>query len=346
MKSKLHLTGICKTFGTLTALDDVSLELSTGQIMALLGPSGCGKTTLLRCIAGFEVPDNGVIKIEGNNVYDAHRNIPPEKRSIGYVPQEGALFPHLNVAKNVAFGLSRTERQTNRVEEMLKMVGMEGLQKRMPHELSGGQQQRVALARALAPSPSIVLLDEPFSALDAGLRASLREDVRRTLKQAGATAIIVTHDQEEAMSMADVVSVIRSGKIIQTADPETIYHYPEDEEVASFVGEAVFLPAIVRDNEAQSIFGPLPVNQRCRIVDGEATLMIRPEQFTVGEPGEGTPARVVSNVYFGHDSLVRLHVSHSSSEMEISARILGMKRFGEGEVVGLSVKGSVMAYKA
>lgn len=149
MKSKLHLTGICKTFGTLTALDDVSLELSTGQIMALLGPSGCGKTTLLRCIAGFEVPDNGVIKIEGNNVYDAHRNIPPEKRSIGYVPQEGALFPHLNVAKNVAFGLSRTERQTNRVEEMLEMVGMEGLQKRMPHELSGGQQQRVALARAL-----------------------------------------------------------------------------------------------------------------------------------------------------------------------------------------------------
>lgn len=256
---ELQIRNLSKTFKEVQALYNIQLDLNEGEMLAVLGPSGCGKTTLLRSIAGFETPDSGAIDVGGNVVFDNTTNIKPEKRRIGYVPQDGVLFPHLTVAQNIAFGLSRKEKRSSRIEEMLELVGMKGLGSRMPHQLSGGQQQRVALARALAPSPSLVLLDEPFSALDAGLRASLREDVKTTLKKLGTTAILVTHDQEEALSMADIVAVMRQGSCIQTADPISLYKYPADLHVAKFVGEATILKAEVFNGNIKSLFGNLPV---------------------------------------------------------------------------------------
>lgn len=248
---KLVVQGLNKSFGMVQALKDVNLELEAGKMLAVLGPSGCGKTTLLRSIAGFETPNSGKIFVDERCLFDGRKGVKPEQRKIGYVPQHGVLFPHLSVEKNIAFGLhsmglSRAKK-SQRVQEMLELVGMPGLSQRMPHELSGGQQQRIALARALAPSPSLVLLDEPFSALDAGLRQSLREEVRLMLAQIDATAIIVTHDQEEALSMADSVAVMRQGACIQVASPTDIYQYPADVEVAQFVGEATLIPASLID---------------------------------------------------------------------------------------------------
>src|SRR5699024_2524638 len=238
MQHKLDIQNLYKSFGEVQALKDVSIQLETGKMLAVLGPSGCGKTTLLRSIAGFETPDQGLISIDGVTMFGRGKNIKPERRRIGYVPQDGVLFPHLNVTQNIGFGLPKNQRNGKRIDEMLELVGMAGLGDRMPHELSGGQQQRIALARALAPSPSLVLMDEPFSALDAGLRATLRQDVTMTLKHIGATAIIVTHDQEEALSMADLVAVMRQGECVQVDDPVSLYQRPADMEVARFVGEA------------------------------------------------------------------------------------------------------------
>ncbi len=344
MNNALTVSSLNKTFGNTTAAEQISLEVRPGQILAVLGPSGCGKTTLLRCIAGFEIPDSGRIEIGGRLVYGPQVCLPPEKRRVGYVPQEGALFPHLTVAHNVAFGLPRRQRTPQNIAEMLELVGMGGLEKRMPHELSGGQQQRVALARALAPSPSLVLLDEPFSSLDARLRESLREEVRQSLKQAGATAVIVTHDQEEALSMADAVSVIRNGRLIQTDDPAAIYHFPADLSAAAWIGEGIFIPAEIREGTAHCVFGPLPVDRRCRGVSGRASLMIRPEQVAVGPSGEGLPARVAGITYFGHDSLVHLRVDALPQELKVSARVLGKIELSEDDAVGLRVKGNVIAY--
>ncbi len=208
------------------ALRDITVDVKEGDMLAVLGESGCGKTTLLRSIAGFEDPDHGEIKIDGEVVFDAKTNVAPDKRKIGYVPQEGMLFPHLTVKQNIAFGLTRKERKSNRVQEMLALVNMQGYENRMPNELSGGQQQRIALARALAPNPKLVLLDEPFSALDAGLRTTLRAEVKRMLKRVNATSIFVTHDQEEALSMADSTMILVEGRNIQEGTPTTIYYYP------------------------------------------------------------------------------------------------------------------------
>src|SRR5699024_441348 len=288
-----------------------------------LGPSGCGKTTLLRVIAGFETPDEGSVQVDKKVLFDGRTNIKPEQRKIGYVPQHGVLFPHLNVAKNISFGLhatalSRAEKRM-RVAEMLELVGMPGLEERMPHELSGGQQQRIALARALAPSPSLVLLDEPFSALDAGLRQTLREEVKSTLASINATAIIVTHDQEEALSMAGSVAVMREGQYVQVTDPVTIYQHPTDIKVAKLVGEETLIPAdlipprqatSVLDNTALQVLkkskdllaqtpeltekqelqrafcalGELPLSAKSAVQSGSATIMIRPEQLLLCVP--------------------------------------------------------------
>nr|BFE83101.1 hypothetical protein GCM10020093_057020 [Planobispora longispora] len=206
----------------------------------MLGPSGCGKTTLLRIVAGFEGLDGGSVRIGEREV----AGLPPERRGVGIVPQEAALFPHLSVARNVGFGLPRgSSGRTGRIEECLELVGLAGYGDRMPHQISGGQQQRVALARALAPRPGVVLLDEPFNALDRSLRVSVRDEVRAALKRAGATAVLVTHDQEEALSMADTVAVMREGRIVQEGAPSSIYAAPRDLGVATFVGEAVVLTA-------------------------------------------------------------------------------------------------------
>ncbi|MBC8075555.1 MAG: ABC transporter ATP-binding protein, partial [Chloroflexales bacterium] len=233
--------GVHKQYGAVRAVVDVDLTLASGQLLALLGPSGCGKTTLLRLLAGFEPPDTGTISIGGRQVAGPNGLVPPEQRRVGMVFQDYALFPHLSLKENIAYGLPRSNGRDARVAELLALVGLESLGTRSPHQLSGGQQQRAALARALAPGPAVMLLDEPFSNLDASLRRTVRSEVRRILQAAGATVLFVTHDQEEALSLADQVAVMLEGRILQVGRPATIYERPTTREVAAFVGAANFL---------------------------------------------------------------------------------------------------------
>ncbi len=257
MKS-VSIAGVAKSFGGLSVLSGVDLEVPPGSFTAILGPSGSGKTTLLRIIAGFERPDAGEVRLGSEVVDDAgHRFVPCERRRIGYVPQEGALFPHLSVGRNVAFGLTRADRRGTRVDELLELVGLAGLARRYPHQLSGGQQQRVALARALAPDPELVLLDEPFSSLDASLRASVRAEVHDVLRLAGATSILVTHDQDEALSMADQVAILRGGVIAQINTPSSLYRLPRDAELAQFLGEANLVEGTASGTMVQTALGEL-----------------------------------------------------------------------------------------
>lgn len=314
----VEIVEVGKAFGTVRALDHVSLLLDEGEFLAVLGPSGCGKTTLLRCMAGFERIDQGRIALGGRAVALPGIHLPPHRRHVAVVPQEGALFPHLSVAENIGFGLSdrsagrrgrRSGTRAARVEECLELVGLSGLGARMPHELSGGQQQRVSLARALAPRPPLVLLDEPFSALDASLRVELRRDVRAALREAGATAILVTHDQGEALSMADRVAVMREGQIRQVGTPEEVYATPVDAWVAGFVGEAdlVDLPAPGPQDRRGRVETPLgPVE----VVGDELPcthLVIRPEQVVLGRGGVAGVVRAVD--FHGHDALVTVELA-------------------------------------
>jgi len=247
-----------KSFDETPVIQDVSFQLAAGQILALLGPSGCGKTTTLRLIAGFEALDAGIIEIAGIPVANQQRHLPPEKRRVGMVFQDYAIFPHLNVAQNVGFGLKRGSDAAQRVAEMLRFVGLDRLGDRMPHQLSGGQQQRVALARALAPEPAILLFDEPFSNLDAALRVEVREEVRMLLGQRAVTAIFVTHDQEEALFMGDQVAVMNAGMLEQLGTPEAVFHEPRTHFVAEFVGQTDFIAGIVRPNGVDTVLGLLP----------------------------------------------------------------------------------------
>ena len=346
---KLIINQLAKRFGELPALQDIHLELEEGKMLAVLGPSGCGKTTLLRSIAGFETPDAGRIIINGQTVFDGQTNLKPEQRKIGYVPQHGVLFPHLTVDKNIAFGLhgrdfKAPQHLTQRVNEMLELVGMAGLGQRLPHELSGGQQQRIALARALAPSPSLVLLDEPFSALDAGLRVALRDEVKTTLNAIGATAIMVTHDQEEALSMADLVAVMRHGRCVQVSDPVSLYKQPADLEVAKFVGEAIVLPAVIANGHARSRLGTLPL-ANTMVDTPAATIMIRPEQFVVAtRVDQHFDAEVLKTIYYGHDALVHLKAQDQEGVQAIQMRVSGARTFIPGEQLALRINGPVMAY--
>ena len=249
ISSALECRGLTKRFGDVQAVSGFDLTVEPGQIVALLGPSGCGKTTALRLIAGFEQPDAGTIAIGDRTVNGAGYSTPPERRNLGMVFQEGALFPHLNVAQNIAYGLPKGDGRAGRVNEVLALVGMTGMGQRMPHELSGGQQQRVALARALAPRPDILLMDEPFSNLDQGLREQIRRDVLEILKKGEVTALFVTHDREEALYMGDRIAVMNQGQIEQFESPTGIFHGPATRFVAEFFGMADFIPAW-RDGES------------------------------------------------------------------------------------------------
>jgi iron(III) transport system ATP-binding protein len=334
---------LTKAFGSSQVLRGIDLMVPQDSVTAILGPSGCGKTTLLRLIAGFDVPDSGEILLGEQVVCGGSRFVAPQHRRVGYVPQEGALFPHLDVADNITFGLKGGQRRGgHRVEELLALVGLDrGVRTRFPHQLSGGQQQRVALARALAPGPSLILLDEPFSSLDAGLREGTGRAVVQALKATATTAVLVTHDQSEALSLADQVAVMRDGTLAQVGTPHEVYRAPADLGVAEFVGAAVVVDADVVDGSASSDLGPLCV--MAGFDTGPGRLLVRPEQIEIaGSSQVGVEARVVDVSYFGHDAAVRLQVL--ASGRMVTARVLGLSVPVPDSVVRLSVTGPVAAY--
>jgi iron(III) transport system ATP-binding protein len=342
----LSCRGVLKSYGDRVVLEGVDLTVPQGTITAILGASGSGKTTLLRLLIGFIGLDGGVISIGGKVVADsAGIHVPPDKRAVGYVAQEGALFPHLTVAENVGFGLPRSERRHGRmVDDALHLVGLEGnYAGRQPQELSGGEQRRVALARALAPRPDIVLLDEPFSGLDASLRTEARAAVLAALENAGATAVFVTHDQAEALSTGREVAVLRGGRLAQVAAPEVLYRLPVDLDLARFVGEAVVLPGEARSGAVTCALGTLAV--RGKPVDGAVHVMIRPEQIRVerGAAGRGTAAKVVAQSFYGPETVLRLELA-DGSRTAVTARTFEGENAVDGEDVELVVDGAVAVY--
>jgi iron(III) transport system ATP-binding protein len=301
----VRVSAAVKSFGRVRAVDGVDLEVAPGEILALLGPSGCGKTTLLRLLAGFERPDSGGVTIAGVTVAGHGAWVPPERRRVGMVFQDYALFPHLSVAANVGFGLPRAARR-HRVPEVLDLVGLPGLGARLPHELSGGQQQRVALARALAPSPEVVLLDEPWSSIDPVLRGSVQEEVTAILRETGVTTLLVTHDREEAFSLADRVALMREGRIVQCGPPEDLYFAPVSPWAAEFVGAANLVPGDVAGGSVATAIGAFPVSgdgaPRC------VQALIRPELVELHPDPAGT-ALVLSREFRGHDVFYRVRLA-------------------------------------
>lgn len=334
--SALRASGLSKSFGAHRVLAGLDLAVPSGSLTAIIGASGSGKTTLLRILAGFERADAGTLAI-GEVIVEGPRFVPAQRRGIGYVPQEGALFPHLDVAGNVGFGLARAIRRSSRVAELLELVGLTGLAGRYPNQLSGGQQQRVALARALAIEPEAVLLDEPFAALDAALRATVRADVAQVLRTAGTTTLLVTHDQDEALSFADQVAVLRDGRIAQLAPPAEVYRQPVDPGVASFVGQANLLDATVRAGAADCVLGR--VELRGQLPEGsQITLLLRPEQLALAPGG---PARISDRAYYGHDAVHRVRLPAGG---EVIVRTDGADLLPIGSPVTVAVRGPGLAW--
>ena len=344
--SSLTITGVTRSFGATRAVDEITLHVPHGSFTAVLGPSGCGKTTLLRLIAGFLAPESGTIAFGDELVAgDGVRPVPPQTRRVGYVPQEGALFPHLDVAANIAFGLPRGARTDasghDRVAEMLDLVELPtSFRDRRPDELSGGQQQRVALARSLAPRPAVVLLDEPFSSLDASLRGSTARAVRRALEASNTTAVLVTHDQDEALSLADQVAVMRAGRLVQAGSPIQFYLSPSDPQIAEFVGRAVVLPGTAYDAHATCALGEVVLTEPAR---GDVSLMIRPEQVFVDMTHDDGARGTVEQVsYYGHDCAVQVRLDDGTS---VLSRTSGVVRPAAGDTVHLRVTGLVLAFR-
>jgi iron(III) transport system ATP-binding protein len=344
--AELECRGLVMSYGDRAVLAGVDLVVPQGTLTAVLGASGSGKTTLLRVLIGFVAADAGVVSIGGTVVADAGRvHVAPDKRAIGYVAQEGALFPHLTVAENVGFGLPRSERSGSRIGDALDLVGLDRhYADRQPHELSGGEQRRVALARALAPRPAVVLLDEPFSGLDAASRAETRAAVADGLVAAGATAVLVTHDQAEALSTGREVAVLRDGRLVQTAAPDALYRSPVDLDVARFVGEAVVVPGEAHGGTVGCVLGTLRV--RGEGVEGQVEVMIRPEQIRVQRVagGPGVPARVVGQSFYGAETVLRLELV-DSAETAVTARAFDSDGVQIGDEVRLVVHGPVVVYR-
>jgi len=345
------VTGLHKGFGTQPVLHGIDLEVPEGSFTAILGPSGSGKTTLLRVLAGFTRPDAGTIAIGGELVDGPGCHVTPEARRVGYVPQEGSLFPHLDVRANIGFGVPRSRRRA-RVAELLELTGLTELGKRYPHQLSGGQQQRVALARALAPEPSLVLLDEPFSSLDASLRTSVRMDVARILGEAGTTTILVTHDQDEALSMADLVAVIRDGRIAQCAPPRELYARPIDSRVARFVGDANLIDGTIAGDTVSTLFGALKLCSPTEASQVEhcqpghnVVVLVRPEQVELlpGAVDAGLRGVVADCDFHGHDATVRIDLA-GTPRNSVVVRLAADLVPDSGTPVTMRVRGSVVVW--
>ncbi|MFE9023839.1 ABC transporter ATP-binding protein [Streptomyces sp. NPDC007808] len=341
--NELRIERLTKAYGPeAPVLQGVDLAVPGGALAAVLGPSGCGKTTLLRILAGFLRADAGTVALDGRTLAGPAVHLPPERRRIGIVPQEGALFPHLSVARNVAFGLTGLDRgeRRRRTQDMLDLVGLAGYGERMPHELSGGQQQRIALARALAPRPALVLLDEPFNALDSALRAGVRADVRAALRATGATALLVTHDQQEALSTADLVAVVRQGRIAQCDTPQDLYRRPADPWVAGFVGDAVLVPGKVGGDSstATTPLGTVALAAPCRD-RSTGTVVLRPEQLHLTSPDaeEAVRGTVTDVFYYGHDAKVTVTVQGLDEPVDV--RVVGPLRVGPGQEAAIRVTG-------
>ncbi|HET9500903.1 MAG TPA: ABC transporter ATP-binding protein [Marmoricola sp.] len=336
------ITGLTKSYDGTLVLDGIDLVVPRGSITSVLGSSGCGKTTLLRIVAGFVRADAGSVALEGRVVEHDGKRVAPDKRGVGYVPQEGALFPHLDVAGNILFGLPRRQRTQTRLRQMLDLAELgQRLAHRYPHELSGGQQQRVAIARALAPAPAVVLLDEPFSSLDAALRVSAGREVSRVLRHAGATAILVTHDQGEALSLADQVALMRQGRFVQVDAPNRLYEAPADIAAAQFVGGASLLEGAARDGVAQTVLGAVEVSG---VTDGPVRLLVRPEQLEVHsapDDATGGPKATVDEVsYYGAHVVLRLRLSDGRV---LTARGPSARPPLVGDVVAVLLRGPVLA---
>lgn len=339
MEAAVYCEDLRKRFGDVVAVDGVHLEVRPAELLYLLGPSGCGKTTVLRLIAGLERLDGGVIRIAGREVAGRGRHVPPEQRQVGMVFQDYALFPHLTVAENVAYGLAGKPRQAvrQRVEELLRLVGLADLGDRRPQELSGGQQQRLALARALAPRPRVILLDEPFSSLDRGLRRYLQAEVHAILRRAGATAIFVTHDQEEALSMADRVAILWQGRLVQAGPPAEVYRNPATRQVAEFLGEANFLAGRAGGGRVACELGTFPAPPGAA---GEVWALFRPEALDVARDDRGQ-ARVVDTTFYGHDQLVRVRLPSGTA---LLVRAPGILHYAPGDRVRLTVRAAPVLY--
>jgi iron(III) transport system ATP-binding protein len=346
--SVLSVEDLHKGYGQRAVLEGVDLEVPAGSLTAVLGLSGCGKTTLLRVIAGFERAQRGRITLAGRTLDDGGTYLPPERRSIGYVPQEGALFPHLTVAANVGFALPRSERRGSAVQELLEMVGIAHLAGRMPAQLSGGEQQRVALARALVRRPQALLLDEPFSSLDASLRAHLRDEVHELLRAQGVTTVLVTHDQEEALSLADSVAVLRDGRIVQQAPPNELYEQPADAPLAHFLGAVNLLDASFQGFTARTPLGSLQLRADAAPPAGAGVVMVRPEQLEVrarGEDGDpdgiGVLGRIEQCRYYGHDALLQIRPEAEVGAAMLLARVHGEQALPVGTPVTVAARGPV-----
>ena len=328
----LSVQNLSKSFGGATVIKDCSLEVAKGEMLALLGPSGCGKTTLLRIIAGLEQADHGEIHIAGSLVEGNGTSVRPEDRNVGMVFQDWALFPHLDVAGNVGYGVPRRQRPAE-VAKTLELVNLPGMQGRIPDTLSGGQQQRVALARALAPKPTVLLLDEPFSNLDSALRRDIRTEVRQLLRDTAMTAVFVTHDREEALVLGDRVAVMDAGRIMQTGSPAEIYQNPATPWVAAFVGAVSMYPGVATGDIAETDFGPVPL---LKPANGSVEVAVRPEAVTL-RTGDGDNEHTVEHFeYRGPDAMVTVA---NATGVRLRALARGTTSFSPGDRVSPAYTG-------
>lgn len=337
----LDISDLSKRYGTTHALRNVTLSIKEGSRTAIVGPSGSGKSTLLRLIAGFETPDSGQITLGNELQAEAGFLVPAHKRGIGLVSQDGALFPHLSVADNIGFGFERgAADREKRIEALADMVELDAaMLTRRPHQLSGGQQQRVALARALGRQPRLMLLDEPFSALDTGLRETMRKAVSKLLSHAGITTILVTHDQTEALSFADQLAVLRDGSLVQVGTPRALYERPADRQTALFLGDSILLLAHVSDGMAECILGTIPVDGG---LSGRCEIMLRPEQISISRQPQDNirPVEVTEVEFSGATGTVTFgKLDTNGAGQPLSIRVSRLDLPAPGDIVYLTFAG-------